>query len=179
MNRSICAVATILGAALSGTGPSVADPIADFYQGKQLSFISSASEGGGIGGYATAFAPYFSAHIPGNPRIVVQTMPGAGGLRAMQYFAGVAQRDGTGGFRAFQRIVRPDLWRQRCKFRSSPDELDRQHQLGAGAMLGMACGKHHLLAGPVRQTPILSDRPARARRWRRCRRCSTSSLVRR
>ena len=95
MNRSICAVATILGAALSGAGPSVADPIADFYQGKQLSFISSASEGGGIAGYATAFAPYFSAHIPGNPRIVVQTMPGAGGLRAMQYFAGVAPRDGT------------------------------------------------------------------------------------
>ena len=75
--------------------PAAADPIADFYKGKNINFISSAPQGGGIATYANVFAPYFSAHIPGNPQIIVQSMPGAGGLRAMQYFDTVAPKDGT------------------------------------------------------------------------------------
>ena len=75
--------------------PAVADPVADFYSGKQINLISSAAQGGGIWSYASAFAPYFGAHIPGQPRIIVQSMPGAGGIRAMQYLDTVAPKDGT------------------------------------------------------------------------------------
>lgn len=95
MIRSSVAILTVTGALSSAVVPTCADPVADFYKGKTLNFISSAGQGGGIWSYANAFAPYLSAHIPGNPRIIVQTMPGAGGIRAMQYLYSVAPKDGT------------------------------------------------------------------------------------
>jgi tripartite-type tricarboxylate transporter receptor subunit TctC len=72
-----------------------ADPIADFYKDKQISWVLSADAGGGYSTYAHAFAPFFSEHIPGKPKIVVQNMPGAGGIRAMNYLMSVAPKDGT------------------------------------------------------------------------------------
>src|SRR5713226_3069109 len=86
------AVSALLGL---GSGAASADPIADFYKGKQINWILSAGAGGGYSAYALAFAPYFSAHIPGKPHIVVQNMPGAGGIRAMLYLQSVAPKDGT------------------------------------------------------------------------------------
>jgi tripartite-type tricarboxylate transporter receptor subunit TctC len=76
-------------------GGAHADPIADFYKGRSISWILSAGAGGGYASYAQAFAPYFSAHIPGNPNIVIQNMPGGGGIRAMLYLYSVAPKDGT------------------------------------------------------------------------------------
>src|SRR5262245_4178653 len=67
----------------------------DFYKGRQISWILSADVGGGYASYARAFAPFFAGHIPGKPTIVIQHMPGAGGIRAMNYFESVAPRDGT------------------------------------------------------------------------------------
>ena len=72
-----------------------ADPVADFYRGRSISWILSAGAGGGYSSYADAFAPYFSRHIPGHPNIVIQNMPGGGGIRAMLYLASVAPKDGT------------------------------------------------------------------------------------
>jgi tripartite-type tricarboxylate transporter receptor subunit TctC len=87
---------TLLVLALALTASAAnADPVADFYKGKQINWILSAGAGGGYSAYALAFAPHFSTHIPGNPRIVVQNMPGAGGIRAMMYLANVAPKDGT------------------------------------------------------------------------------------
>src|SRR5580704_436382 len=71
-----------------------ADPIADFYHGRPISLILSAGAGGGYASYAQAFAPYFAAHIPGNPAIIIQNMPGGGGIRAMLYLDSVASKDG-------------------------------------------------------------------------------------
>jgi tripartite-type tricarboxylate transporter receptor subunit TctC len=84
-----------MATALASVSPALCDPVADFYRGKQVSLVLSTGAGGGYASYAHAFAPYLSKHIPGNPTIVVQNMPGAGGLRAMQYFASVAPRDGS------------------------------------------------------------------------------------
>ena len=72
-----------------------ADPVADFYRGRSISWILSAGAGGGYSSYADAFAPYFSRHIPGHPNIIIQNMPGGGGIRAMLYLASVAPKDGT------------------------------------------------------------------------------------
>src|SRR5436305_14571815 len=90
-NAALCA------GAMLGLTPiaAPADPIADFYKGKQVNWILSAGAGGGYSSYAHVFAPYFSAHIPGKPNIIVQNMPGAGGIRAMQYLSSVAPKDGT------------------------------------------------------------------------------------
>lgn len=86
---------TALVLALAAGGAARADPIADFYHGRSISLILSAGAGGGYASYAEAFAPYFSAHIPGKPNIVIQNMPGGGGLRAMLYLNAVAPKDGT------------------------------------------------------------------------------------
>jgi tripartite-type tricarboxylate transporter receptor subunit TctC len=75
--------------------PGAAAAEDDFYNGRQISWILSADVGGGYASYARAFAPYFSSHIPGRPNIVIQHMPGAGGLRAMNYLDSVAPKDGT------------------------------------------------------------------------------------
>jgi len=84
-----------LALAVSVCSSTHADPIADFYRGRSISLILSAGAGGGYASYAQAFAPYFSAHIPGNPNIVIQNMPDGGGIRAMLYLNSVAPRDGT------------------------------------------------------------------------------------
>jgi tripartite-type tricarboxylate transporter receptor subunit TctC len=87
------AVALAALALLSGTAS--ADPITDFYKGRTVNWILSAGAGGGYATYAHAFAPFLSAHIPGKPNIVIQNMPGAGGIRAMLYLSSVAPKDGS------------------------------------------------------------------------------------
>ena len=87
-------IALSLVLALSGTSAQAADEV-EFYKGKQIALILSAGEGGGYTNYARAFAPYFSAHLPGHPNIVVQNMPGGGGIRAMNQLANNMPKDGT------------------------------------------------------------------------------------
>jgi tripartite-type tricarboxylate transporter receptor subunit TctC len=93
MNRRL--LATVL--ALVGLAPAVtnAAPTEDFYKGRQIVMIMSTDAGGGYAAYANALAPYLSAHIPGRPRIIIQYMPGAGGIRAMNYLYSAAPKDGT------------------------------------------------------------------------------------
>ena len=81
------------GAALALGGAHAAE--ADFYSGKQINWILSAGAGGGYSTYAQSFAPYLTKYLPGNPKVVVQNMPGAGGMRAMQYLSANAPKDGT------------------------------------------------------------------------------------
>ena len=72
-----------------------ADPIADFYKGKQIQLVVGYGPGGGNDVYARLLARHMGRHIPGNPGIVVQNMPGAGSLRAANYLYNVAPKDGT------------------------------------------------------------------------------------
>ena len=87
--------------ALSGLVPIMcatdarADAVADFYKGKEVRLIISASIGGGYDIYARAVARHLGAHIPGNPVIVPQNMPAAGGLGAANHLNNVAAKDGT------------------------------------------------------------------------------------
>jgi tripartite-type tricarboxylate transporter receptor subunit TctC len=94
LRNRIAALATVL-AGLGFAPAALADPVSDFYQGHQITMILSADAGGGYGSYANAFAPWLSAHIPGKPKIIVQYMPGAGGLRAMNYLYSAAPKDGS------------------------------------------------------------------------------------
>jgi tripartite-type tricarboxylate transporter receptor subunit TctC len=58
-----------------------ADAVADFYKGKNVNLIVSYGPGGGYDVYARVLARHIGKHIPGNPNIVVQNMPGAGSMR--------------------------------------------------------------------------------------------------
>jgi tripartite-type tricarboxylate transporter receptor subunit TctC len=51
--------------------------------------------GGGYDVYARLLARHLGQYIPGNPTVVTQNMPGAGGLRAVNYLYNTAPKDGT------------------------------------------------------------------------------------
>jgi tripartite-type tricarboxylate transporter receptor subunit TctC len=96
MRRTCVTSFALLATALClAAAPARAEDVAAFYRGRQISWILSADAGGGYAAYARAFASYFADHIPGKPSIVIQHMPGGGGLRAMSYLFAVAPRDGT------------------------------------------------------------------------------------
>ena len=78
-----------------GALPSQADPVADFYKGKTITMIVGGSEGGGYDTLGRAIGRYIGKHLPGNPTIVAKTMPGAGGMLAMNYLYNTAAKDGT------------------------------------------------------------------------------------
>jgi tripartite-type tricarboxylate transporter receptor subunit TctC len=65
-----------------------------FYRGKQIRIIVGLSSGGGYDRAARLIARHIGKHIPGNPDIVVQNMPGAGSVTAANYVWGVAKPDG-------------------------------------------------------------------------------------
>ena len=90
-----CAMLLSLFSFYAGIGASRADSIADFYRDKSISIVLSAGEGGGYSTYVRAFAPFFTNYIPGKPNIIIQNMPGAGGIRAMMYFQSGAPKDGS------------------------------------------------------------------------------------
>lgn len=66
-----------------------------FYAGKQIRLIVDTAPGGAYDLYGRLLAKFYVHHIPGNPTIIVQDMPGAGGLKAANYMYSVAPRDGT------------------------------------------------------------------------------------
>jgi tripartite-type tricarboxylate transporter receptor subunit TctC len=83
--------ATLLG---SATLPAAAD-VADFYRGKRINFVIGYGTGGGYDIYARLLARFIGEHIPGNPTVVPQNMPGAGSRRAANCLYAVAPKDGT------------------------------------------------------------------------------------
>ena len=87
--------ACIAWASAMGATSAAADPVADFYRGRSLTVLSAGGAGGAHGLYAQIIAAYIRRHIPGNPNVVVQFMPGAGGNTAMNYLQAVAPKDGT------------------------------------------------------------------------------------
>jgi tripartite-type tricarboxylate transporter receptor subunit TctC len=72
-----------------------AQSAADFYRGKAVNLIVGYSPGGGYDTYTRILARHLGKHIPGNPTVVVQNMPGAGSLKLANYLYNVAPKDGT------------------------------------------------------------------------------------
>jgi tripartite-type tricarboxylate transporter receptor subunit TctC len=65
-----------------------------FYKGKQIRIIVGLSSGGGYDRAARLVAKHISKHIPGNPDVIVQNMPGASSMTAANYVWSVAKPDG-------------------------------------------------------------------------------------
>jgi tripartite-type tricarboxylate transporter receptor subunit TctC len=76
-------------------GPALAESAGAFYQSKNITWIISAGAGGGYSSYARLFAPHYQKHIPGQPKIVIKNMPGAGGIRASNFLYSIAPKDGS------------------------------------------------------------------------------------
>ena len=67
---------------------------ADFYANKQITLVVSSDVGNTYDTTARIIARHLPRFIPGAPSFIVQNMPGAGGLRAMNWLYNVAPKDG-------------------------------------------------------------------------------------
>lgn len=86
----VAAWAVSTPAILLGRWPAAA---ADFYADKTITIVVSG--GGTYDTYGRLFARHMPKYIPGHPTMIVQSMPGAGGIRAANFLYKIAPRDGT------------------------------------------------------------------------------------
>lgn len=108
--------AMVCGAAALATGfgaPASAQDQAIPWKSKPIQMIVGSAPGGGYDAFARTVAPHIGRHLPGQPAIVIQNMPGAGSLLATNHLYNVAPRDGTviAGLNpqlATEPLVRPD-----------------------------------------------------------------------
>ena len=83
--------------------PARAEDVASFYRGKQIRFIVGSAPGGTYDLVARVVARHMGAHIPGNPSIIVQNQPTAGGVVMANQLYALGPKDGTVDRRAAQR----------------------------------------------------------------------------
>lgn len=69
--------------------------VASFYAGRRITLVVGTGPGAGYDAYARLVARFMKPHIPGQPTIVVQNMPGSAGVRAAGYMYNAARKDGT------------------------------------------------------------------------------------
>jgi tripartite-type tricarboxylate transporter receptor subunit TctC len=91
------AMRSILGILIAAAplGSVRAQDSAAFFKGKTVRIVISTGVAGGYGEYARSLAEHMGRHIPGQPHMIVQSMPGAGGLLAGNYLYTQAPQDGT------------------------------------------------------------------------------------
>src|SRR3954469_6567183 len=87
-------IPTSITVALLTLAPALAQDALDF-KGKTVTVIASFEAGGPYDFYSRLVARFLGAHLPGNPNVIVQNMPGAGGLRGANYLYNVAAHDGS------------------------------------------------------------------------------------
>ena len=85
----------LFASALLASGAALADPVADFYKGKQMQFIIRTANSGSYDQYSRLLGRHIVKHIPGNPTMLHVNMPGGGGIKAANFIAMVAPKDGS------------------------------------------------------------------------------------
>lgn len=88
-------VAVVASLAVSSAAMARADAVEDFYRGKAMTMVISTGVGGGYDVGGRVVARHLPKHIPGAPTMVPRNMPGAGHVRATNFMAVQAPRDGT------------------------------------------------------------------------------------
>ena len=94
LKRSGLAGVMVLSALMAAQTATAQSP-AEFYKGKQLTFIVGSSPGGGYDAQARLLARHMGKHLPGAPSFVVQNMPAAGSLAATNHLYTIAPKDGS------------------------------------------------------------------------------------
>jgi len=82
-------------AGVIGGRHAIAADVASFYKGRTVTIDIGYSAGGGYDIYARVLARHLGDHIPGNPTVIPQNMPGAGSLKVVNYLYNIAPKDGT------------------------------------------------------------------------------------
>jgi tripartite-type tricarboxylate transporter receptor subunit TctC len=67
----------------------------DAFAGRAITVYISVGAGGGYDAYGRLLARNIGRHLPGNPKVVPENMPGAGGRKLANYMYNAAPKDGT------------------------------------------------------------------------------------
>jgi len=84
-----------VAAAIAAASPAKAESVAEFYKGKTIAIVMGTGPGGSFDLYGRTIAEHIVRHIPGNPNVIVEHMPGAGGVIAANHIYSTAPQDGT------------------------------------------------------------------------------------
>jgi tripartite-type tricarboxylate transporter receptor subunit TctC len=133
----------------------------EFYRGNHLTFIVASGEGGGYAVHSRLFIKYLGRHIPGHPDIVIQFMPGAGGVKGANYMYNVAPRDGATLGMPLSTIVLDEILRPKAvKYKA-----ERFHWLGALTRLNFVMMLWHTAPAQsideAKTTPLIMGATAR------------------
>lgn len=75
--------------------PVNADPVADFYKGRNVEVYVAAGAGGGYGLYSRVLTEFMADHIPGSPTMTLKFMNGGAGVKATNYVYNVSPKNGA------------------------------------------------------------------------------------
>lgn len=105
------ALVTCLALTMAAFGPRASAQDVSF-KDKRLMMLIGSDTGGGTDTTGRLVAPYLNKYLPGNPSIVVQNMPGAGGIAAQNHFANQVKPDGMTFTTGASSQVDPLLYRK-------------------------------------------------------------------
>src|SRR5688572_27482290 len=96
MRYKLSSITTLTTAALicAALFPQDVVPQTAYYQGKTITILRGGEPGGSGDMQARALVPFLKKYIPGNPNIVIENMPGAAGMKAVNYIYSNAKPDG-------------------------------------------------------------------------------------
>lgn len=97
MKQNLMTKPVALGlAAMIAAGAAIVPGAADAmdFKGKTIKIVIPYGPGGTYDKYGIAFTNHLGKHIPGNPNLILQHMPGAGGAKAMNWAYNVMPKDG-------------------------------------------------------------------------------------
>jgi tripartite-type tricarboxylate transporter receptor subunit TctC len=93
--RKLCVAALTGAAAMLAIRGSPAQAPAETFANKTVILVNGYAPGSGNDIIGRLVARHIGKHIPGQPRVVAQNMPGAGSYKAANYFYSMAPKDGT------------------------------------------------------------------------------------
>jgi tripartite-type tricarboxylate transporter receptor subunit TctC len=111
--------AVLAGAAAAlAAAPALADDaaVANFYDGKTITVVIGSGMGGSYGLYGQLTAQFIGEHIPGKPKVIVQSMPGGGGMKALAYVYNAAPKNGTYIMGGHQEVLQETVLNPKVKF---------------------------------------------------------------
>lgn len=140
-------------ALLLAASAASAQPVAEFYRGKQIHLVVADPAGGDYDLGGRLLAQHLGAHIPGAPTIVVQNMPGAASIVAANYLYNVAPKDGT-VFGSISRNLPSQAVIGRDNLKADPRRFG---WIGGSSLPGRVCVARS--AAPVTSAAELFDTP--------------------
>jgi len=93
--KSVLHRSLVLLLLLFSTNAGGAEPAEQFFARRTVTIVIGYTAGGSYDLYGRMVARHLGKHIPGQPTVIAQNMPGAGSLKAANYLYELAPKDGT------------------------------------------------------------------------------------